>query len=179
MVINDFKKGFKESMLTFFRGFGFFVLIFSFLFGVFFSSKKSLFFFILVLLSVLLNVFLKKFFEKTMGNKEYPIIGSGIRPHGGSKCPKFGSPDNNDSFGMPSGHTQIFAFVSGLITFYLFKIKDEYRVVKALILLSLSVMAMYVRVYIDNCHTIEQVLIGFIIGKITSFIVNANGYCPF
>jgi len=168
-----------NAIVTFFRGFGFYVITLSFLYGVFFSNKRSLLFSALVLLTVIFNIFLKKTLSLVMGDKIYPIIGSGVRPYKSNYCPKFGTFDNNKSFGMPSGHSQVFAFVSGLIIYYLFRINDGNKIIKSLALFSLSLIAMYIRVYIDNCHTIEQVLVGFLIGKLSAIIINKNHCNPF
>jgi len=106
---------------------------------------------------------------------DLPILGIGYRP---KLC-------NDDSFGMPSCHSQIaFAFATYIICLIVMKNKNSYRhnivscvisYVESFIVLCIALcIALYIsysRVYIEKCHTIQQVIIGSIFGIICGIIM--------
>lgn len=102
-----------------------------------------------------------------------PILGIYSRPPNAMNCALFTDPKNpqNKSPGMSSGHAQfLFSFVTFLIC-YLKKKRDSKYYLKSLILLLIAFFIALSRVYIANCHTIQQVIIGSLIGFGYGFIL--------
>lgn len=119
---------------------------------------------------------------------ELPIIGKGIRPTNAKYCNYVLSGNLSTSFGMPSGHSQIaWAIAFYLLCKYFIIIrnlldnKNEHntkiiiKIIWCIILcISIIIIAIYIsysRVHIDKCHTIQQVIVGGIIGIVCGFII--------
>jgi membrane-associated phospholipid phosphatase len=154
-----------ESIYTFFRSFSFFAVIFSLAGGLLLSKWNYFLLGLFLIAEITINMILKKIFETLMGNYNFPIIGRGTRPYNFKSCGYFTPRLKNKlldngiaSFGMPSGHSQSFAFIATLISLHF---KNNF---KTLILVFLTCIAMYMRVYIEKCHTISQTIIGALIG---------------
>jgi len=88
------------------------------------------------------------------------------------------------SYGMPSGHSQIAWSISTYLIckiinhIYKSNLYSNKSIIKLLmyllsiiILLIISIYISYGRVFIENCHTIQQVIIGGIIGCICGFLI--------
>ena len=123
-------------------------------------------------------MFLKKTASILMGKTIFPIIGTGLRPKGAKSCSYFDTELKTrhlQSYGMPSGHSQTIAFISTLIGLHLFKKedkkKDKYKSLKYIALVFLTLLAMYMRIYIENCHTIQQTTVGASIGFLLAFVL--------
>ena len=72
---------------------------------------------------------------------------------------------------MSSGHSQtLFTFVIFLIR-YLKEKKDKFYFNKILLLLLIGFSVALSRVYIAHCHTIQQVIVGSIIGLFYGYIM--------
>jgi len=115
-----------------------------------------------------------------------PILGLGERPKGATSCGLILDNKLDTSFGMPSGHSQlawafaiyiickIVSIVNNKYIKNINNINDKYKINKyviysliiftCLILLSIAYYISYSRVYIEGCHTIEQVSFGGIFG---------------
>ena len=107
------------------------------------------------IISVIMNLFLKQcVFKPMMGDKTYPIIGSGTRPN-----------SNLKTFGMPSGHAQAVAF---LVTDQYMKGNKYWPIA---FLLSLEVC--YSRI-LGGHHTIQQIIIGYLIGIMLYLFIHKN-----
>jgi membrane-associated phospholipid phosphatase len=115
--------------------------------------------------------------------KELPILGIGKRPTNANSCGILLDGKTDNSYGMPSGHSQI-AWATA--TYLLLKIwLDKYKITSARLNTSdiakvfvLSVLiigsAIYIsfsRVYIEGCHTIQQVTLGGLLGIVCGFTV--------
>lgn len=107
------------------------------------------------------------FVNITTGQNSLPILGIGMRPPGATSCGLFldGRPGNT-TFGMPSGHSQITWAIG---TYLILRIIEHQTntIKKWIIILLIGTWMVYVaysRVYIANCHTIQQVIIGGLIG---------------
>lgn len=164
-IISDFVFGF-------FRGFGFFALFFSYLLGFFLSNKNLVTLGNFLLIDVITNFSFKNFFKIIMGNKTYPLIGNGNRPPGALNCGFFieKEPTNNKNYGMPSGHSQTFAFVSTLLSLHLLDVEKKYSY-KHILLTILTFSAMLIRIYIEKCHTFQQTIVGSLFGIILAKIL--------
>lgn len=80
-------------------------------------NRSSVMLAILVLFSEFTTPFLKEFlFKGLMGDKTYPILGSGLRPKGAMNCGIIANGKKATSYGMPSGHSQVTtAFITYII----------------------------------------------------------------
>ena len=122
-----------------------------------------------------------------LGKTTIPIIGLGKRPQGATSCNIILELDNKiaTSFGMPSGHSQM-AWTLG--TYLICRIINNWYnkennkekegknktestvlgyiwlILSVLIILTIIIYISYSRVYIDGCHTIQQVIIGGLLG---------------
>ena len=154
----------------------FFILL---LFLVANPTQSTIYDFVFLLLSNFTNPFIFKPLSKLLyyifGVKDPPFIGRGIRPDGASCCSEFY--DCNDlkknklstSFGMPSGHSQCAWIFSSYFIYQLLqnKKKNNYiKLVQSLILIVFAGLMSYSRVYVEGCHTIQQVIVGAILGII-------------
>jgi membrane-associated phospholipid phosphatase len=117
---------------------------------------------------------------KISKRKSLPFLGIGDRPKGAKDCGAFTDCEScnlkTNSFGMPSGHSQIgwFFFIYGSL-YMAEHIRIKYHTAenlyKARIWLSVGIVLLflmaitlsYSRVYL-NCHTVQQVIMGGIFG---------------
>lgn len=106
--------------------------------------------------------------------KELPILGLGVRPPGARGCSLGGSDEISLSFGMPSGHSSLTFFISAYIFLNIYNMdyqqfsnplamKVLFAIIAA-IMLMVSFFIIYSRVEIAGCHTLQQVIMGSIIG---------------
>jgi membrane-associated phospholipid phosphatase len=173
-----------ESIFTFFRGFGFFILILSLLVGFLLSKWNYILLGLFLISELIINIILKNTFRIIMGNNNFPIIGKGTRPDDAISCGFF-TPRTKinkivKSFGMPSGHSQTFAFIATLIGIHLYNIQTQQNTIyKYITLIILTLLAMYMRVYIEKCHTIQQTIVGSIIGIGLAFLFTKYFGNPF
>ena len=127
---------------------------------------NDIYLFIFMILSNLANGVLKyKIVKPIMKDKNYPILGKGTRPKGAANCGIWKDPPGHKttSYGMPSGHSQE---ATGFATYMILKnLSYGYALfdIRNVILSGLAIFIMYSRVYL-NCHTIQQVIIGGMIG---------------
>ena len=160
-------------------------------------NRKSLFLLIAyVSVSLSNNVFKKiaKFFYSLVGNidDKLPILGYGRRPLGAVDCGSFlnyklKSPK---SYGMPSGHSQIAWSIATYAVCYLFynnnllndfktsemfniseSLHNSYKYLASFVLIGFAILVSYSRVYIEYCHTLEQVIIGGLLGIFMGLLV--------
>lgn len=137
----------------------------------------------LIIFNMLFNWTLKQLVKavyKATGRQSLPLLGRGYRPVGARDCSLTHKCNDKiaTSFGMPSGHSQITWAVAvyWLIVLYYKdreneseqQFKEKYiPTAIAIILLSLVVSFSRVR---KGCHTIQQVIIGGIIGAGTGVL---------
>ena len=156
-------------------------------------SFESFYIFIMYFLVMLANFFAKlvvfKPIYKLFGKAKLPFLGLGGRPDGAKSC-KFTLDDKIAlSFGMPSGHSQLAWTVA---IYFLFKIiykfkddKDKDKIdntatiimkyiwlcLSCILLIGIATYISYSRVYIEGCHTIQQVIVGGILGFLGGFLL--------
>jgi acid phosphatase family membrane protein YuiD len=94
------------------------------------------------------------------------IIGKGNpRPKGAEDCNLFcNDGDQSGKPGMPSSHSALVSFFSG---FYLQQTSDDYL---RIILVVYALLVMLSR-YLKRCHTINQIIVGGLLGYSLSWIV--------
>jgi len=114
------------------------------------------------------NGFLKHYmFKPIMGNKKWPILGYGKRPKGAKNCGIIAQspPVKAKSYGMPSGHASTALFFSTYLIRHLLdsNFKKNVEIIGILILTLIAFGIMYSRVYL-KCHTIQQVIMGGLLG---------------
>ena len=166
-----------EYLLNFARAFdiiAILVLYFSYFFTL---NIDFLIFFIGLFLNHRLNDFLKHYvFSEIFGKQDIPLLGKGIRPKGAKHCCSFKpcNPIYPKSYGMPSGHSQSVGFFSNLgVLFLLENINKNNRVINIFgifIFTIIMLFIMYSRI-LFKCHTIEQTIVGSIIGIIFAFLL--------
>lgn len=162
------------------RAFPCIVSLASLLFAVIFQNKVSLlfgiYFLILDILSGLFKGVVRSLYS-FLGVETLPIIGAGKRPNGAKYCGCFIDENNlegkSTSFGMPSGHSMLAIFTAVFWSLYILEnYEDDYkRNISLLVLNVCCILVCLSRVYL-NCHTIQQVIVGSIIG----FILGNLGY---
>ena len=157
-------------------------------------SVNSFYLFIVYILVNLSNWFIKnaivKPIYKLTGKAKLPILGIGSRPYGASGCHFTLDGKPSTTFGMPSGHSQLAWFIS---TYILCKVINNWNnnnnntrsnpketvitifsylwlIASSIIILSIAFYISYSRVYIEGCHTKQQVILGGILGVACGFI---------
>lgn len=113
--------------------------------------------------------FICKFIYNYLEVTDLPILGRGIRPDGAVNCGCFIDKDNVNklatSFGMPSGHSIVAGFIMAFLYKYITDtFSDTFRRNLAYIAVFLFTFTIAISRILLNCHTIQQVIIGFIIG---------------
>lgn len=123
---------------------------------------------------------------RSLGVKRLPLLGLGMRPAGATNCSTFLTWPNTPAitYGMPSGHSQNAWFFA---TFMILELWRYYRVgsddngckgaadnivsrhpaLAITLAVGLAVFAAvvsYSRVWVEGCHTIEQVTVGGLLG---------------
>jgi membrane-associated phospholipid phosphatase len=155
------------------------IILFSLFMSYFMTHKIDfLIFGIALSISSLLNQLLKEFvFNPIMKENLFPILGKGTRPEGAQDCSNFIDPENriSSSYGMPSGHAQTATFFA---TYFILMIINErssknIKILKIITVLIITGIIMSSRVYL-GCHTIQQVVVGGIIGGLLGYLFFAN-----
>ena len=155
------------------------IVLILFILSITTRNKVICILFVLSLISDILNKFLKEVvFRNIYKKKKYiKYLGIGKRPKLAKGCSCLSVLKEEKLFGMPSGHSQYSAFLCiFLILFFSnnlnFKNKINYAIIilLSLILILITFYIMYTRIYITQCHTINQVIVGGLIGIIFGII---------
>jgi len=163
------------------------------LYAMMIPSFNSFYLVILVLLTNIFNAFLKyavmKPLYKWSGSNDLFLLGIGSRPKGAMSCQFAIDSTKATSFGMPSGHSQI-AWTIGtylicrLICRFIDNLNKQkvnskpaeiimdniWIFISVIVILGAMIYISYSRVYIEGCHTIQQVSVGGIVGVILGFL---------
>ena len=150
---------------------------------IFAPSFDTFYIFIACIIVIISNVIMKEIIFKPLyllsGMDYIPILGLGARPHTTIECNVIVDGIMNNSFGMPSGHSQ-FAFA---ISIYLILkmlvllnntliISTKFLIIICIfIIFGIACFISYSRVYYEKCHTIQQVIIGSILGIVSGIIM--------
>ena len=119
------------------------------------------------------NRILKNYiFKPLLKNNSYPFIGTGIRPKNAMNCGIFRDNffDNkreikiSSSYGFPSGHSQSAGYFMAFIHKYF---KNSPIIYYSSLIYSIYIP--YTRIIL-NCHTIQQIISGYIFGIITFYL---------
>ena len=152
-----------------------------------YANIWSIGYFIGAIITTIVNGVLKELILRPLykyyGTTTFPILGRGLRPKGAMNCGDFITcpAKVSSTFGMPSGHSQLAWFTVVFIAlwlkqYYKRKLKNRnnkikyYIGVSTLIIIGLAIS--YSRI-IFGCHTIQQVVIGGLIGIGIAFATNS------
>lgn len=155
------------------------ITILSSFIGFFLTNNDNLLFLgIVLIINDKFNGILKNYlFKPILGNTNHIILGLGKRPNGAKNCGYFTNCNAKPSttYGMPSGHSQSTLFFSTYVILNLLNndFNNNIKIFGTLLFILISIGIMYSRVYL-NCHTIQQVIIGGIIGIILGYFYYIN-----
>jgi membrane-associated phospholipid phosphatase len=152
-------------------------------------SYGAFYLFVIYVLVVLSNWVIKHFMVKPLyklfNKTRLPILGMGTRPSGAASCQFTLDNISATSFGMPSGHSQIAwtvatYMIARLINNWKNANKDNkaitsfgyiWLILSCLLVLAGALYISYSRVYIEGCHTFEQVTVGGLLGILCGFLI--------
>ena len=137
--------------------------------------SKDIYLFFGILLGGIINSALKYIIVKpSLGDKKYPIIGSGARPNGARNCGIWADNKNTQpkTYGMPSGHSNTALLFSTYKIMELIEKKSN-NTFLYLVYGLLALIIPYSRLYF-KCHTIQQAIAGGIVGSITGYLLFTN-----
>ena len=147
-------------------------------------SYESFYLFMMYLLECISNHVFKtiiKLIYNLFNTNTLPILGSGSRPPNANSCSFILDNSKSTSYGMPSGHSQSAWTVATYLIVKLinnFKTKKNttlfdyiWLIVSCIIVLSIAIYISYSRVYIEGCHTIQQVSVGGLIGIVCGYLI--------
>jgi len=136
----------------------------------------------------ILKQIFKIIYKLTVGvNQPMGILGLGRRPDKATDCASFLNFNNIKpiSYGMPSGHSQLSWCIVTYLLLHIYnkqdsllkdftknnKLRKMYLIIISLILITFATFVSYSRVYVEYCHTLQQVIVGGIIGIIFGFVI--------
>ena len=153
-----------------------------------YKSFYLLIMFIIVLISnwIAKNIIFQPLYN-LLGKKKLAILGLGERPTNGNDYDFTMNGFASKTFGMPSGHSQIAwtiaTYIICKITMIMYN-KKYYRnenldcicfilplIILVVIVLCIALYISYSRVYVECCHTIQQVIVGGLIGIVSGFLI--------
>jgi membrane-associated phospholipid phosphatase len=151
------------------RAYPLIIIFSSFLNSILNNNQKELYFAAFLFISDVFNHFIKTYlFKPLFGDKKIPFFGYGTRPQK-MNCGLFIDNKESQSYGFPSGHSQI----AWLFTTYkILNLKGKNKTPISLFLIALATLVSYSRVKWAKCHTVQQVVFGAIIGVIIANYLN-------
>lgn len=182
-------------LMSSFRSFPDSIKFISFLNYIANPTNNNLFLFIMFFSGTITNFALKKIMMniyKLTNKGKLPILGLGGRPKGASSCSTFLTFDNklSKSFGMPSGHSQMGWLFASYFIFQIWdplnyeneinntRFNDDYskgnkeiiKIIQTILLVLFGITMSYTRVYVEKCHTLQQVVVGALFGSGLGFL---------
>lgn len=171
---NKMENYFKSHL----RAFPTTIIVFSILTGIIFRNKTALFLGTYVGFSEIIGGFLKLFSKsiyKSLNKESIPLLGIGKRPINAKYTGCFITEDNLDgkslSFGMPSGHSIASGVVCVFLFLYILKTMkpSKKRNLSLFTIGAVCGAVAFSRIFL-KCHTIQQVIVGFLIGGFLGYI---------
>jgi membrane-associated phospholipid phosphatase len=142
---------------------------------MFFGNRnEGVILFLAFLTSEILNKIFKTGFKSIMKDKKYPIIGMGKRPPVAVfQLPQDGKmyKTSINSYGMPSGHSQIAVLFSTYIilrTYYNSALSLPHKLAIYALMIFLGFYVIYARIK-EYWHTFQQTMVGGTIGLILGY----------
>ncbi len=142
-----------------------FLFFFSSIFLLYDKKTLNLFFIIGFFINILINIILKGIIQEPRPNENYRLFYLDLLNIKRSENKGLMS---YDRYGMPSGHAQT-AFYSTIFIYFALK-----NISVTIFYIFLSIITIYQRV-MYNYHTIQQVIVGSIIGIIIGYIFEKYG----
>ena len=148
----------------------------------------SFYLFVIMIALFPINWILKHLIVKPIYNllktEKIPLLGIGKRPNGATSCGLTLDGIPSFSYGMPSGHSQLIwsagsYIICRIIDNWINNSKNNisitvlgyiWLVLSCSIVLITMIYVSYSRVYIEGCHTTQQVVVGGILGIVIGFI---------
>ena len=154
---------------NFARAFPFSSSIYALFFGIIFQNFELIFYCV----GHIFNNFSNKIFKQLFFNLDISFFGNVRRPFKNMihMANNFYDPKYKGHFrGMPSGHAQTSGFFAIYFLCYLYNkiVKYKYLIVTLLILVTIYIC--YTRVNIFKVHTINQVILGYVIGLYLGYL---------
>lgn len=145
---------------------------------------------------IIKHLFVKPIYE-LLDRTSLPILGIGSRPPKANGC-QFNLDDIlSTDYGMPSGHSQMAwaiatYIISKIIKQWYNSVNDSdkksdknsdtnnkvittfgyiWLILSCILVLGVATYISYSRVYIEGCHTIQQVIVGGLIGIVSGFLI--------
>lgn len=169
-MINKIIKEYYDILVGIARAFPLIVPLTSLIYGFIFNNNVGIFFGVYAYLCDMISHFFKRLAQQIYGDKEsISILGIGRRPTGAKYCGLFISESNlsgkSTSFGMPSGHSASAILTLIFWVYYVWnKNNKNLRTLLSIILIVLICLSICVSRVLLNCHTIQHVLVGGLIG---------------
>ena len=136
--------------------------------GTYEQNNHANFLFVLIS-TIAFNIFLKKAFEqlyKVFPQIEY-VLGKGERPRKSRYADVFDKAfENKPSFGMPSGHAQLYALIA---TVLLSKTSNNNNKLIQFTIIALALIGSLMRIVYQK-HHLNQVIVGALIGIAIGYI---------
>ncbi len=168
-----------------------FLPIYSILFGLLGTNLYLIILGCLLYSNAIFNKILKHIFKyiyEKLKVDSLPILGKGIRPKGAINCGSMPTLKSytrlSKSFGMPSGHSQNVWFLFGFGLLYLIKkfrnntFPFKHQILNTILFSVSIILFLGISIYISStrilkgCHTLQQVVLGGLIG----FILGCIGF---
>ncbi len=165
--------------------------IYSILFGLLGTNLYLIILGCLLYSNAIFNKILKHIFKyiyEKLKVDSLPILGKGIRPKGAINCGSMPTLKSytrlSKSFGMPSGHSQTVWFLFGFGLLYLIKkfrnntLSFKNQTLNIILFIVSIILFLGISIYISStrilkgCHTLQQVVLGGLIG----FILGCIGF---
>lgn len=151
-------------------------------------SYDSFYLFIIYFLVCISNYTFKeisKIIYNVLNIKSLPILGSGSRPPNSTSCAFMLDNSKATSYGMPSGHSQTaWTFATYFILKIIYNFYNTnynaktttlfdyiWLLLSCSLVLSTAIYISYSRVYVEGCHTIQQVIVGGLIGIAFGYLI--------
>lgn len=174
MKYNELLLIIKELSLKFLQTYPIILPIYTLIISFLLNNMQWFFFACCSLITLLLVPIWKyvfRLFYEFIGRKSLPLLGSGSRPSGKYDCSGFtycsSGLATNISYGMPSGHSLVSWMISTYLILYVMMIEYDnmyfYLILKVIILILLAICVSGSR-YINGYHTIQQIIVGTLIG---------------
>jgi membrane-associated phospholipid phosphatase len=154
---------------------------------ILYPSYESFYLFIIYFIVSISNHTFKKISKiiyNLLNTKSLPLLGIGSRPPNANSCAFILNNVISTSYGMPSGHSQsawTFAtyFILKIIKYWYNKYNNKnmniidymWLVISCILILGSAIYISYSRVYIEGCHTFQQVIVGGLIGILSGFLI--------
>ena len=156
-MVND--KSIKNQFLYLFSSSQLILIYFTIFYTLYRFNLYTLILFIIMLCKTIFLIPIKQLLKKTDVGK---------RPKGAFNCNQYNCGGVPESGGFPSGHMLTLGIVF-MVVFYSYSYLDEKSIV--MIIYFLVVITTAIGRYFTNCHTLFQIISGYLLGLIIGYIL--------